>query len=423
MLNKKSMIELVAGLLLAASMTGVAFGWGESNPRAIGMGGAYTALARDLEAPYWNPANLGLSEHRSFTINLFDVGLGLRNNSFSLADYNKYNGKFLTDEDKDDIINSIPADGLTLDVLAEASALNFSVGNFAATYKGYAASNVNFDRDPLELLLYGNAVTREVSLANTFSEGYGIGDAALSYGRAIDSWEGGEFAVGGSAHYLRGIAYQKIIESEGGVVTTDTGFVGSGSMTMRTALGGSGLAFDMGLSVRFDESWYFSAVWQNAYSKLVWNADPEEMYFTFDMQPVTVEAASDSTISDSLVTSSDTTYSVDSFSSDLPSMVKLGLARQYRKLTWSLEWSQALATRPGQGINPRMAAGVEYRPLKYLPLRAGMALGGNRGSIYSFGLGLHLGPFNFDLGMANYGTPIPTNTKGAQLAVGMGLYF
>ena len=420
---KRIQSQIIAGLALSILMTGVAFGWGESNPKAIGMGGAYTALARDLEAPYWNPANLGLSDGKGFTINLFNVGVGLRNNSFSLSDYNKYTGKFLTDGDKQDILNSIPDEGLALDVLAEASALNFSVGNFAVTYKAYAASKINFDRDPFELFLYGNAVMRDVSIAGTYSEGYGIGDAAFSYGRPLIAWETGEMAVGGSLHYLRGLAYQKILDSEGGIATTDTGFVGSGSMTMRTALGGSGFAFDMGLSVRFEESWYFSAVWQNTYSKLVWNKDPEISYFSFDMQPLTIEAASDSTLSDSLKTSSDTTYAADNFSSDLPPMIKLGLAKHYNKLTWSFDWSQALATRPGQGVNPRVAAGLEYRPHKYFPLRVGMAFGGNQGSIYSFGFGLHFGPFNFDLGMANSGSPMPSSSKGTQLALGMGLYF
>ncbi len=119
----------------------------------------------------------------------------------------------------------------------------------------------------------------------------------------------------------------------------------------------------------------------------------------------------------------DTTYSTDSFSSDLQPVVKLGIARQYSKLTWSVDWSQALAPRPGLGLNPRIAAGVEYRPIKQLPLRAGMAMGGNQGAIYSFGFGAHFGPFNFDLGMSNSGSPIPSHTKGAQLSVGMGLYF
>ena len=419
----KTTNSIITALAMTVLMTGVALGWGQSNPSAIGMGGAYTALARDLDAPYWNPANLGLSDGKGFSINLFNVGVGLRNNSFSLSDYNKYTGQFLTDSDKQDILNSIPAEGLALDILAEASALNFSVGNFAVTYKAYAASKINLDRDPFELFLYGNAVMRDVSLSGTYSEGYGIGDAAFSYGHPLLAWQNGEMAVGASAHYLRGLAYQKILDSEGGIATTDTGFTGSGSMSMRTALGGSGYAFDMGLSVRFEESWYFSAVWQNTYSKLVWNNEPEITYFTFDMQPITIEAASDSTLSDSLVTSNDTTFATESFSSDLQPMIKMGLAKHFNKLTWSFDWSQALATRPGQGINPRIATGLEYRPIKQFPLRAGMAFGGNQGSIYSLGFGMHFGPFNFDLGMANSGSLIPSSTKGAQFAIGMGLYF
>lgn len=420
----KNTPKIIAGsLVIMALLTGIAFGWGQSSPRAIGMGGAYMALARDFDAPYWNPANLGLSTSKNFSINLFNAGIGMRNNGFSLSDYNKYNGKFLTDGDKQDILNSIPESGLALDAMAEASALNFSVGNFALTCKGYGASKINLDRDPLELFFYGNAVVREVSFDNTYSEGYGIGDAAFSYGRPIRRFDGGELCVGGSVHYLRGIAYQKVIDSQGGVATTDTGFVGDGSLTMRTAMGGSGFAFDMGLAVRFKESWYFSAAWQNAYSKLMWNKDTEEILYTFNMLPVTVESASDSTLSDSLVTTNDTTYSVAGFSSDLPSIVKLGLSKQYRNLTWAVDWSQALASRPGQGVNPRISAGVEYRPLNYLPLRAGMALGGNLGSTYSFGFGLHFSPFSFDLGMASSGSPWPSNTKGLQLAIGMGLYF
>lgn len=423
MKNLKMLSLFLAGILAALAVSGTAYGWGESNPKAIGMGGAYTALARNLDAPYWNPANLALSDGGRFSINIFSAGVGVNNNSFSLADYNKYNGSYLNDGDKQDILNSIPRSGLSLDALAEASALNFSVGNFALTAKGFGASKVNLDRDPLELLLYGNAVKREVSFANSYSEGYGLADLSLSYGYMLMAWQSGEFAVGASAHYLRGLAYQKIVEAQGGVATTDTGFVGNGTMRMRTALGGSGLSFDAGLALRFNQSWYFSAAWQNLYSMLQWNSDTEETLYMFDMQPITIEGAADSTQSDSLVTSSDSTYSVGAFKSDLAPTVRLGLAKRYRKLTWSLDWSQAIASRPGQGINPRLAGGIEYLPLNFLPLRAGAAFGGNKGSLYSFGFGLHFGPYNFDLGMANSGTPWPANTKGFELAVAMGLYF
>jgi hypothetical protein len=414
---------LVTGATGSLLLVYQAFAWGESSPRAVGMGGAYTALACNIEAPYWNPANLGLARSKGLSLNIANAGLDLKNNSFSFSDYNKYNGQFLNDDDKDNIMSSIPGDGLSLDLLAEASALNFSIAGFALTCKGYGASNANLDRDPIELLFYGNAVMREVSLEGTHSEAFGIIDVAASYGRPLLEWPGGEFAVGANLHYLRGLAYEKIVESEGGVVTTDSGFVGSGSIRMITARGGFGFAGDIGLAVRFEENWYFSASWQNLYSKMNWNKKNKARLYSFEMDHVTVEAMADSALSDSLVTTDETTCDIDGFSSTLPPVIKLGLARQYDKMTWSIDWVQGLADRPGQGVNPRIAAGFEYLLLRFLPLRSGFGFGGGQGSIYSIGFGLHFEPFNFDLGLASSGTPWPAYSKGAKLAVGMGLYF
>jgi hypothetical protein len=422
---KSQKIMGIVGLcvLILLLSGGLAWGRGISNARALGMGGSYTALARGIEAPYWNPANLGLSEDNGLTIGLFGVGAGLKNNSFTLADYNKYNGQFLTDGDKEYILSSIPADGLRLDAIAEASALNFSFGNFALVSKGYGASSINIDRDPLELIFYGNADVNEVSLDNTYGEGYGMADIAGSYGYSVMRWEGGEFAVGGSLHYLRGFVYQKIVESEGSISTTDTGFVGDAHMSILSSKGGGGFAADLGVAVSFDHTWHFSAAWQNAFSRMSWNKDNEMKIYTFDMQPITASEFADSVASDSLISSSDTTVAADAITSDLPSTMKLGLTKEYNQFLFSFDWEQALETRPGTGVNPRIAAGVEYKPLNFLPLRAGMSTGGRQGSLYSFGLGLHFGPYHFDMAVANSGSPWPTNTKGARFALGMGLYF
>ncbi len=424
MFKKQQLLGIIGLCVLILLLSiGLAWGRGNSNARALGMGGSYTAVARGLDAPNWNPANLGLSDNNKYSVGIFSVGAGVKNNSFSLAAYNKYNGQFLTDGDKENILNSIPADGLRLDLIAEATALNFSVGNFALVSKGYAVSSLNIDRDPLELLFYGNTVVDEISLSDNYGEGYGIADISASYGHPVKRWEDGEMAVGGSFHYLRGIAYQKVVESEGMIATTDTGFVGDAHMAILSSLGGSGYALDLGLAVKFDHSWYFSAAWQNVYSKLVWDNETEKMIYSFDMEPITASDFSDSTTSDSLITSSDTTIAAESFSSDLPSTMKLGLSREFPKLILSLDWEQALKTRPGTGINPKIAAGLEYKPLKYLPLRTGISVGGRQGSLYSFGLGFHFGPYHFDLAIANSGSPFPSNTKGARLALGMGLYF
>ncbi|MCD6334368.1 MAG: hypothetical protein J7M27_03460, partial [Candidatus Latescibacteria bacterium] len=47
--------------LLIYAGTGSAWAAGESNARSMGMGGAYTGVARNLDALDWNPANRGLS--------------------------------------------------------------------------------------------------------------------------------------------------------------------------------------------------------------------------------------------------------------------------------------------------------------------------------------------------------------------------
>jgi hypothetical protein len=415
-------LKISVSAIIILSVSAVAWGKGDSDPRAVGMGGAYTALARDLDAPGWNPANLGLSDGKGFSMNLFSLGLRFRNNSFSLADYNRYNGKFLEDSDKQEIINSIPERGLSLDLAAEASALNFSIGNFALTYKGLGASSFSIDRDPFKLLLLGNAVMKEVKLSDTKGEAYAVGDIALSYGQSIHRWTGGEVSVGGSLHYLRGLAYEKIMDSEGGVSTTDTGFVGSGFMRLHSSLGGTGYSSDLGMAVRFEEHWFFSAVWQNIASQIRWNRQNKETYMYFNMQPITFDnIAEDET--DSLMTSGDSTYDFGSFTSRMTPTMRLGLARVYSKLTWSVDWEQSFFEGPGVGVNPHIACGFEYRPWNFLPLRTGLSFGGNQGSQYSLGLGFHFGPYNFDLGAANSGSPSPTHTKGARIALSMSLRF
>jgi len=405
--------------------------WGESlsiagidlHPRAVGMGGAYTALARDLEAPSWNPANLGLSDGGAFTIDFFTVGAAIKNNSLSISDYNRYTGKLLNEDDKDDLVNSIPACGMSVDFGAEASALNLSIGNFALTQRAYGASSVNVDRDPLKLMILGNAVLREVEISDSRGESYAFADMALSYGVAFRRWERGELCLGGSFHYLRGLAYGRVVETQGGVSTTDTGFVGSGLMRIQTSLGGSGYTMDLGGAMRFEDNWYFSVAWKNLLGKVNWNRENKEYLMWFDMQPITVEDFFLEGQSDSLVTSDDTSYTTPHFSSRPSPSLALGLARKLRSLTWSIDWQQAFFSEPGVNVNPRIAFGLEYAPWRFIPLRSGTAFGGGQGTVYSVGFGLYGGPYHFDLGIANSGSPVPANSKGLRLAIAMGLYF
>jgi hypothetical protein len=350
-------------------------------------------------------------------------GFDLRNNSFSLDDYNTYTGKFLDDNDKTTILDKIPGEGLKLDLIAEARGLNFSIWRLALNFRGIGVSKIKLDKDPFELLLYGNAIKPDISLSDSRGEAQALADGSISYGHPIKNWKDGQIAVGATYHYYYGIAYEKIIEAEGGIFTTDTGYVGDGSATIRQALGGSGHGFDLGGAIIFAKSWTVSASIQNIYSKINWNKDTEETRFTFQMDPVTFQAMSDNDVNDSLVENSDTTYDIAGFSTTMPTVFRFGLARTSNKMTWAFDWAQSTSSSGSQSINPRVSAGFEYRPIGVFPLRVGASTGGDKGTMFSAGLGIYLGPLHFDLAAANHGSFIPKSTKGATLAFAMGLRF
>ncbi len=73
-------------LLLFSISAGPSFG--QLTSRALGMGLAYTAVARGAHAPDWNPANLGLPNSPSFSLSFFSIGVGVMNKAFYIDTYN-----------------------------------------------------------------------------------------------------------------------------------------------------------------------------------------------------------------------------------------------------------------------------------------------------------------------------------------------
>ena len=75
----KKSTKLILLIILAMTLfcTEDAFPSGESHARSLGLAGCYTTLASGIEAPFWNPANLGFSQNPRFSLNFFSLGTNL----------------------------------------------------------------------------------------------------------------------------------------------------------------------------------------------------------------------------------------------------------------------------------------------------------------------------------------------------------
>jgi hypothetical protein len=401
-------------LLAAAQVTAT----GQSSARSVAMGGAHIGLASGVDAARYNPANLGLASHRSTGIEFVGVGANVSNNAFTLADYNKYTGAFLTTEDKADILSKIPEDGLRLSADVEATAMAISAGPFAFNVIGVGVADVNLNRDIFELVLNGNTFADTISVDGSYSEAISYASAGLSFGMPVYTNGSRQLSVGVTGKYLRGLAIEQVIELQGMMATYATGYAGQGSLIAQTATGGSGYALDLGAALKLNNSYTAGIKMENVVSKLTWDKETEEHGYLFNFDTMTVD-----NMEDDYVVSDDYSRDIDAFETTLPSTMTVGIANTAGRLVWAVDYQQKFRTDNGTSTKPRLAVGAEWSPIGILPLRVGYATGGDRNAAFSFGSGLRLLAFYIDAAAVTGTTGSGYSSKGVHMAFSTGLQF
>ena len=462
----KTHIAIAGAALLVSTLVGRADGaMGDSNSQAMGLGQAYTALARGPEAVFWNPANLGLSGTRKFSWELLGVGATViaENNSFSVKTYNDYFTEsndnvsprgtpyYIDLDDKVDLLSDVPGEGLKMDVEAEPMlALGLPInGGIAFPLPGGLQSALTIGltggvesevpKDMVELFLFGNEFAGERVAAGK-PEGYDISKWDGS-GWAIASvnWAGArawmpeqfepylsEFSVGGTLKYMVG-AYGEVTESGGeglvsriegatvgtylitrsAGVTEDEGLFGIDTGFLNPDIGGHGFGLDLGVAgVTKNKKTSVSIGLLNLLDTFSWssNVRQDSLFVTADDLRVTRAVDPDVDNFEDILDNEDVDGDGDvdfhkllddeSFSRSLPAMLRMGVAHEYSpRLTLVGNYDQAFSEGFGVSTTPRLAGGVEYRLVPWLPVRFGLSVGGRQGTSSSFGFAL--GPFEF----------------------------
>lgn len=391
---------------------------GLSSAKSVAMGGAYIGLASGVDASKYNPANLGFYSHQNNGLELIGFGASITNNSFSLDDYNKYTGSLLTSEDKQYLLDRIPTEGLTVVADIRASALSLALGSFVISTEVIGLADVNLNKDIIDLILNGNAYADTVEITGSYSEAVAYGAIGFSYGRPIYSNGTRQIAVGTTIKFIRGIATEEVVELNGLASTYANGFEGEGNIIARTATGGSGYTIDLGAALKLNDSYNVGLSISNVVSNISWNIETEEHGYIFSFDSMTIDNSDQD-----IVVSNDYTIPTNSFESTLPSTLTIGVAKLQGKFLWTIDWQQGFRQAAGSSSEPRLSFGLEWSPLKAIPLRAGFASGGNKNTSFSFGSGLNLSAFYFDFAMISGASMSPYSTKGLNFAISTGINF
>jgi hypothetical protein len=392
---------------------------GLSNARAAAMAGAQLSLAKGYYSPSFNPANLGISTFQMRGMQVFGAGVSFSNNSLSLDDYNRYTGAHLSEADKRDLLSKIPSEGLKASGDGEVSALGFARGNMAVSLSAVGAAEINMNRSVIELLLNGNTYGKSVDMEGIYGDGYGLASLNFSYGHTLYKDFDRQLAVGATVRLIKGLVYEEIMEANGEAVTLATGFDGAGNLVTRTASGGTGFSVDLGATLQLNKDYTTGAAIHNFASAIRWNKDTEEHHYQFDFDTLTAVNMDN----DSIITTVDTVIAVDPFTTNLPSSIRLGLAKTRGTLLWAVDWEQGFKLAAGTSPTPRVSTGLEYRFLSFLPVRAGFGLGGKQGTTFAGGIGFDFAPVNLDVGVANYNAVVGSSGKGINFAITGGVHF
>jgi hypothetical protein len=444
----KRMSLVLAGLLVPALVQAQL---PDPSTRALGMGDAYTSLARGYEAVAWNPAMLAAVGRPGFTLNLPHVNLEFGSNAFGLSDVRKYANTFLTDADKATLLSKIDT-SLTLRTMFGAAPFGLSVGPFAILVGTAGQMNLGVGKDAVRLALYGNAPRAGSSSLFTAQGSNGHAWAATtiagSFALPIPS-PLGHLAVGATYKYVIGhflgtaadlgtqVAFSPLFsatEAGEAVYTNYDSNCGNFSPFKTGMCGGQagkGFGVDLGGTLQlFGRGITLSAVIVNALGKMTWDQDRLNYSRTVRQNTQTASGSVQDTVLSQVDLKTQAQISGDASARKLQSallanadfsrLARVGAALRSGDLTVAGDMQLRLKEGLDQQPSQLLSAGAEYRVLGFLPLRAGGSWDFAGAAMISGGVGLNLFGINLDVSAANiFGTTRP----GVRVGVGLGLIF
>jgi hypothetical protein len=450
-------------LLLVPAALGLA---GEqTNVRGMGMGRTSVAVSRGLDAVGLNPANLAMEEDGRVILGILPVGVRFGTNMMNYGTYREYftgvatdagrEPRYLTEADKQSILGGFP-DGvgrLSGDVEVRPISLALHLGNLgslALSMTDRFSVSADIPHEYAEFVLYGNPAGSAYDFSSTRMVAQWTREYALSYARTLRAPAFlSTLAVGLGVKYVQGFGYASMAHTNTNFATGTDGILrgrvameatssgigmletmGKNSVTPFPAPAGTGWGVDLGATGEVNK-FLTVGVSVTDIGSLRWNHDLER------------------TSVDSMVTMDDPTSegqrkaieeafrgtrgAGESFVTPLPTTLRVGGVVQLDKipavnkyligtLTLAADVAVGFQDVPGTSTHPRVALGMEFRPVGFLPLRTGYSFGGGYHPNFALGFGLCLWALEIDAAAENLAWMFNNDAlDGASIAFGLRL--
>jgi hypothetical protein len=383
-----------------------------ASARALGMGDSYTALARGYSTVAWNPAGLAMPDGpgTSLVVLLPVVRSGAGVGPIGAGEFSRRGGELLSDDVKRRWFARIAGAGSERGAAsADVTYFALGVGRVAVQLSSRADVSATIPADVMEVMLFGNAgrlpgrqdasrraMAIDLSATSTLAASYGHpirlsghpgGDQRLGVGATLKYTVGHAFARGRSAG--------SALTSDPGrlharfpLVQTETSYHGVGDLWK-----GGGVGVDVGAMWQ-RRGWTVGLAAQNVLDTFRWDTgrlrfrraealvDGDRTSSDFELRPF---ADAPPALRRKVATLS-----------FRPALAAGVSARLTPRLTVSSDLRRQFGDGIGTGVASHVGAGAEYRMLRFLPVRGGVAVvtGGYQAG---GGLAIELGPVDVAL--------------------------
>ncbi len=414
-----------------------------TSARLVGMAQTKTAMARGLDAIGVNPALLSIPHRSSVELSILPVGARVGSNFLDLDLYAMYFtgvedpaadkrvAKHLTPQDKEDLLSRFP-DGYG-SIFADAqvtwvalSVRTGSLGGFGLSVSDRLSGRFTMPNDYVRMLLYGFSENGSVyDFTGTDVKAWWLREYTAAYSTpqiklfGVLPW----FSIGGGVKYVQGFSYFGT-ESYTGTVSNggfDEKFRLTGELNMLShravadfletpdehsfhPLGnpaGTGFGFDAGIALGLFRN-VVVGISVTDLGSIRWT---ENTYSSSGKAKIEIDDIFSTEQMDSLSNAyKGTDEPIGPFSTSLPTAFRAGISWDvYSLLSIGADYTVGFNDMPGNTTTPRIAIGGEWRFMRNLPLRTGVAFGGYEGFTWAVGLGMHILFLDLEFATENVG--------------------